>query len=80
MGKYKDHAIDAIRYAHSQLGFLENCYGSDEKVIQSEIKIHNKYLSILEGDNYGKRKNKFRTKARRRNEIYSLICKRRQNK
>lgn len=80
MGKYKDHAIDAMRYAHDQLGFLENCYGGDEKVIQSEIKIHNKYLSILEGDNYGKRKNKFRIKARRHNGICSFIRKRRQNK
>lgn len=75
--KLNDHAIDAMRYAHERLGFLQNCVGGDDKEISNEIKIHQNYLKILEGENYGKRKNKFRTKKRRFNEIGILICKRR---
>ncbi|HAB66578.1 MAG TPA: hypothetical protein DCE23_04340 [Firmicutes bacterium] len=39
---------NAIKYSHKQLGFLENCVGGNNTQIFEEIKIHNKYLSILE--------------------------------
>lgn len=46
--KSKKRIEDAINYAHSRLGFLENCINGNIDQINLEIIIHQKYLSILE--------------------------------
>lgn len=40
----------ALKHTHEMLGFLENCVGGNEQEIQHCIKIFNKYLEILRGE------------------------------
>ena len=49
--KYKYRIDKALKYTHDRLGFLENCVGGNEREIRRCIKIFNKYLEILNGDN-----------------------------
>lgn len=45
----KQRIDKAMAYSHKRLGFLENCVGGNDKQINQEISIHQKYLSVLQG-------------------------------
>ena len=55
--RLEDRIKKATKYARETLGFLENCFGRDDKEIRACIDIHRRYLEILEGEDNGNVKN-----------------------